>query len=76
MKKLTMNPQNEQYYSKEFVRGWKQGAQDQYDAFNIVTCQECQWWGDGNKILECCMKSKGYLVPTDADFWCKDGERK
>ncbi len=76
MNKLTINPQNEQYYSKEFVRGWRQGVQDQYDAFNIVTCQECKWWGDDDKILECCIKNKGYLVPTDADFWCKNGERK
>lgn len=29
---LKMNPQNKQYYSTEFIKGWEQGVKDQYEA--------------------------------------------
>lgn len=32
MKQIKVNPNNEQYYSKEFVRGFNLGAERQYEA--------------------------------------------
>lgn len=32
MKMIKMNPQNKQYYSTEFIKGWEQGVKDQYEA--------------------------------------------
>ncbi len=28
---IKMNPQNKQYYSTEFIKGWEQGVKDQYE---------------------------------------------
>lgn len=32
IKMIKMNPQNKQYYSTEFIKGWEQGVKDQYEA--------------------------------------------
>lgn len=32
MKQIKVNPNNEQYYSKEFIRGFNLGAERQYEA--------------------------------------------
>lgn len=32
MTMIKMNPQNKQYYSTEFIKGWEQGVKDQYEA--------------------------------------------
>ena len=29
---IKMNPQNKQYYSTEFIKGWERGVKDQYEA--------------------------------------------
>ena len=32
MNKLTMNPSNRKYYSSEYIKGWEDGVNAQYEA--------------------------------------------
>ena len=34
----------------------------------IITCKDCKWWTKGM-----CLK---WLISTDENFYCKDGERR
>lgn len=36
MNRLEINPNNEKYYSKEFIQGYKCGTKSQFDADNKV----------------------------------------
>lgn len=40
MKLITINPNNEPYYSKEFIKGFKCGAQRQFEADKADSSQE------------------------------------
>lgn len=42
MKKLTMNEDNKKYYSEEFIKGWENGVQAQYNADS----QTGEWIGE------------------------------
>ena len=76
MKQIKVNPNNEQFYSEEFIRGFNLGAERQYEAdiadmptIDIVHCGECKCVDS----KECPMYYMGAGY-TDDDF-CSFGER-
>ena len=42
MKMIKMNPQNKQYYSTEFIKGWEQGVKDQYEEVSKNMLEQIQ----------------------------------
>lgn len=70
MEQITFNPNNEPYYSEDFIKGFKCGAERQFEADKKDRPQG-QWiyceddsGHDGYKCSEC-----GYFVP-----WCYDAQ--
>ena len=55
MNKLTMNPNNEKYYSAEYIKGWEDGVNAQYEA------RPKGEWIDKGEYAECsnCGTSSG-----------------
>lgn len=46
MKKLAINPSNKKYYSDDYIKGWENGVNAQYeatkDAVEVVRCKDCK----------------------------------
>lgn len=47
MKQITINPNNEPYYSEDFIKGFKCGAQRQFEADKAVRLQG-EWIGEAD----------------------------
>ena len=79
MKKLAINPSNKKYYSDDYIKGWENGVNAQYeatkDAVEVVRCKDCRHSrieGDATLFMWCGYWNK----PTDGNRYCSDGERR
>ena len=74
MKKLAINPSNKKYYSDDYIKGWENGVNAQYeatkDAVEVVRCRDCIHWfphtqcgfdEDNDEYHDYC----GLLIPDD-----------
>lgn len=86
MKQITINPNNEPYYSEDFIKGFKCGAERQFEAdmadrikeapsIDIVRCAECMWRDKDNQGEYYCMYVKG-MADINDDSFCSWGERE
>ena len=66
MKQIKVNPNNEQFYSKEFIRGFNLGAERQYEA-DIADMPK--WIPCSERLPE--QEEKSYWVCTDGGYQCQ-----
>ena len=76
MKKLAINPSNKKYYSDDYIKGWENGVNAQYeatkDAVEVVRCKGCKWHLNGHL---CKQLSQYGSIETPPSFYCGFGER-
>ena len=81
MKKLAINPSNKKYYSDDYIKGWEDGVDAQYeatkDAIEVVRCKDCRHAKECHKSVHYTRNEPntvtiGYL-PIE---WCSRGERR
>lgn len=89
MKKLAINPSNKKYYSDDYIKGWEDGVNAQYeatkDAVEVVRCKDCKYFEynhtevvDGVPLIlahEICAFWGGGSK-TSENGYCSFGERK
>lgn len=83
MKKLAINPSNKKYYSDDYIKGWENGVNAQYeatkDAVEVVRCKDCKYahMTYGGECKYCDMwEEDGEALYLDEDFFCAYGERR
>ena len=79
MKKLAINPSNKKYYSDDYINGWENGVNAQYeatkDAVEVVRCKDCLMTKERDEYtgkVWCC-RHREYM---DDMYYCADGLRR
>jgi len=85
MEQITINPNNEPYYSDEFIRGFECGTQRQLEADKADRPQDDDWEKYSDKLWKNAYergkadRPQGEWIPSDTDGFvcsvCKNGYR-
>ena len=69
----------EERLNDAYAHGWSDAEAKYHDAVEVVQCRNCKHWDTDWKTMEGC-EYKHWCnfidLITDADFYCKHGERK